>query len=48
MRTAVYVLNRTPIKSVEGSTPFEVWCDKMLELISNRLEPQGTKSNSPP
>jgi hypothetical protein len=26
--TTMYVLNRTPTKSVEGATPFEVWYRK--------------------
>jgi hypothetical protein len=28
VRTVVYVLNRTPIKSIEGSTQLEVWYGK--------------------
>jgi hypothetical protein len=29
---AVYVLNITPMKSVDGTTPFEVWCGKKPSL----------------
>lgn len=28
VQTAVYLLNRTPTKSVEGMTPFEAWYGK--------------------
>jgi hypothetical protein len=34
--TTVYVLNRTPTKSVDGVTPFEVWYGKKPSVQHHR------------
>jgi hypothetical protein len=33
---AVYILNKTPTKSVEGTTPFELWYGKKLTVQNLR------------